>query len=649
MNLGKNYREKDIFIHRIIEWGIRNRRDFPWRRETDAFRILIAELLLQRSRANSVAVVYERLFSRWPTVESLAEASLSELKDLIRPLGLVKRATTIKNIAQEIVNQDGIVPASVEELQKLPGIGRYVASATIVGAYNGEELLLDSVTARVYRRFFGVSPFTYDSYDAAASGKGLWDFIERIIPKQGIRELNWAVLDLAASICIPEKPRCQECLLKQYCAYHQISQNMRVAELFAGVGGFRLGLEASGWKIVWSNQWEPTTKKQHASDCYLDNFGPEGHVLEDISKVMDAVESGSNEILDFDLLVGGFPCQDYSVARTLNHAVGIVGKKGVLWWEIYRMLRHKKPKYIFLENVDRLLKSPANQKGRDFAVMLACLSDLGYVVEWRVVNSADYGFPQKRRRVFIVGYKVDDFKANPVRWIIRDGVLAKALTVTLDEMNPKLMMDATLITDFHIDGDIATVSDNFGKSAKVSPFENAGLIYKRDIWTRKVSPNYRGRRLSLKDILQRDEEVNASFYVPESQLDEWRYLKGAKHEERFHKPSGTRYYYTEGSIPFPDDITQPARTIMTGEGGSTPSRFKHIIKTNDGRYRRLTPIELERINGFPDGWTDKGIPDARRAFLMGNALVVGVVECIGRALADFICKSYSEHLILIRV
>ena len=178
-------------------------------------------------------------------------------------------------------------------------------------------------------------------------------------------------------------------------------EKLSVLELFAGVGGFRVGLENTGkYKVVWSNQWEPSTKTQHASMVYENVFGQEGHSNEDIHLVP------TSKIPDADVLVGGFPCQDYSVATTLKNSKGIEGKKGVLWWQINRILQEKetKPKYLILENVDRLLKSPSNQRGRDMAIILKCLEELGYAVEWRVINAAEYGFPQRRRRVFIIGY-----------------------------------------------------------------------------------------------------------------------------------------------------------------------------------------------------------------------------------------------------
>ena len=412
----------------------------------------------------------------------------------------------------------------------------------------------------------------------------------------------------------------------------------RVAELFAGVGGFRLGLEGypekglpgSGWRVVWSNQWEPATKVQHASDCYVRHFGPRGHVNDDIAKVLDEAEQKKRKLPGFDLLVGGFPCQDYSVARVLSQAAGLEGKKGVLWWEIHRLLRLKRPRYLFLENVDRLLKSPANQRGRDFAVMLRCLADLGYAVEWRVVNAADYGLPQRRRRVFIVGElqrgRSKD-RRDPVDWILNTGVLAKALHVAPADGQIRLLLGATTPHDIELPKDLVELSKTFA-----ADFENAGFMRGGKVWTIRVRAAYDGPRTVLRDILQDEKDVPKEFFIPRSQMKQWRYLKGAKKEERVVEQSGFKYFYTEGAVAFPEPLDEPSRTILTGEGGSSPSRFKHVVRTPSGKYRRLTPVELERLDMFPDGWTE-GMPPARRAFMIGNALVVGVIQRIGAELS----------------
>ncbi len=411
---------------------------------------------------------------------------------------------------------------------------------------------------------------------------------------------------------------------------------LKFAELFAGVGGFRVGLErAKGYEAVWSNQWEPSTLKQHASEVYRSRLGSENHVCEDIKKVLDEFEAEKSDIPDFDLLVGGFPCQDYSVAKTLSQAVGIVGKKGVLWWEIHRLLRTKRPNHVLLENVDRLLQSPSTQRGRDFAIILATLCELGYQVEWRTINAADYGLPQKRRRVFIYASKIGATQELPIEQIFTNSVLSKAFPIIPSP--PPLLKDSNVT----LKGNLSHISAIFGKESQHSVFKNAGFMKAGFVWTREVRPLYKGPRQILRDVLQADSEVPNCFYVSDSELDTWKYLKGAKNEKRVSKATGFEYFYSEGAIPFPDDINQPSRTILTGEGGSSPSRFKHLIQTKNGKFRRLTPIELEKLNGFEEDWTKiEGISDGRRAFLMGNALVVGLVERIGRALkADYISNT----------
>ncbi len=397
-----------------------------------------------------------------------------------------------------------------------------------------------------------------------------------------------------------------------------------VAELFAGVGGFRIGLARAGWKTVFSNQWEPATKVQHASDVYIARFGHEGHTNEDIAKIKSLPKN-------IDLLVGGFPCQDYSVAKTLNSSKGLKGKKGVLWWEILRLVHHQKPKFIFLENVDRLLKSPSNQRGRDFAVMLKTLGDEGYTIEWRVVNAAEYGFPQRRIRVFIVATKKKSGakRSKPESIIGKTGILARALPIE--------KLDGT-INEIDLSGEADEISSKFNKGASKSPFLTAGYFADGIAYSIKTEAKLSTNKIVLGDVLEPDSKVPDSYWVEEKRLKEWKYLKGAKSIERTHKGSGTVYNYAEGKMAFPDLLTNPSRTILTGEGGTTPSRFKHIIKTKNG-YRRLTPIELERLNGFPDNWTQadsagKSITDAKRAFFMGNALVIGLIEKVGKVIGD---------------
>lgn len=389
--------------------------------------------------------------------------------------------------------------------------------------------------------------------------------------------------------------------------------NKTVCELFAGVGGFRLGLEKSSkeWETVWANQWEPSRKLQHAYECYCKNFGEsENHVNEDIMKI------DKSTIPNHNLLVGGFPCQDYSVART--GAQGIKGVKGVLWWEIRDILQSKEPKFVLLENVDRLLKSPTNQRGRDFGVMLACFNDLGYNVEWRVINAAEYGFAQRRRRVFIFAYKNNTSYANHINKYAAQCVINNmgffAKTFPIEPTNSISTSDLKY-------NDIVDISNIFEYT-----FGNSGFMINGVITTCTVTPICE-EPITLRQIIEKNPEQR--FYLGEN-LEKWIYLKGAKKIERTSK-TGHNYIFAEGAIEFPDSLDKPARTMLTSE--SSVNRSTHVIEDPiTKQLRLLTPVEAERIQGFNDNWTNTSMPEKFRYFCMGNALVVGLVERMGNTL-----------------
>ncbi len=397
-----------------------------------------------------------------------------------------------------------------------------------------------------------------------------------------------------------------------------------ICELFAGVGGFRLGFDRleTGWKTTWFSQWEPGARTQWAHDCYMQHFGDsldlngENHTDEDISTV------NKEMIPDHTLLVGGFPCQDYSVAHSLASAKGIEGKKGVLWWQIRDTLIAKKAPFCILENVDRLLKSPAKQRGRDFGVILACLSELGYSAEWRVVNAAQYGAAQRRRRVFIFAYKDDTVygksvcKLSAQEIIENTGFMVKAFPI----------VECEAITTTVLDTDIVEVSDNF-KFA----FENAGYMHKGQIFTSKVT-ECEEEAITLGQILQRN--VDEKYYITTDKMPKWTYLKGAKKIPR-KTADGHEYIFSEGPIAFPDPWDRPGRTMLTSE--STLNRSTHVVSDpGTGKLRILTPVETERLQGFDDEWTNTGMPDRMRYFCMGNALVVPMITKMGTVLDTII-------------
>ena len=431
-----------------------------------------------------------------------------------------------------------------------------------------------------------------------------------------------------------------------------------VVELFAGVGGFRCGLnkinkinesgkaneDNGNWDFIWANQWEPSTKSQAAFDCYVERFGKsKNHVNEDIAEV------NKSKIPNHTLLVGGFPCQDYSVARSLTNEMGIEGKKGVLWWQIAEVLKEKEPPFVLLENVDRLLRSPANQRGRDFGVMLRTLLHYGYSVEWRVINAAEYGFPQKRRRVFIFAYhkstkyyeKMD--KINYSDLIYKEGIFAKIFPI---KYNIKTSSQKTLF------GDVNTITDEFNEiKFKNKQFEdeiieisdkfafhffNAGLMHKGHIYTYKTKPIECENGQTLGELIEKN-DVDEKYFLKDEKLEKMEYLKGSKKIPR-KKPNGEPYLYSEGAVAFPDYLDKPARTMLTSE--SSVNRSTHVVEdVKTGKYRFLTPVEAERIQMFPDNWTNienTSMTEKRRYFMMGNALVVGIVEELGEYLEKIV-------------
>ncbi len=394
---------------------------------------------------------------------------------------------------------------------------------------------------------------------------------------------------------------------------------LRTVELFAGVGGFRVGLGKSSdrFETVWANQWEPGRKNQFAFDCYDRHFGSSGskNVNEDIAIAKYDIEDG------FDLLVGGFPCQDYSVAST--NAKGIEGKKGVLWWHIRDIIEAHKPKYVLLENVDRLLKSPTSQRGRDFGIILRCMSEQGYSVEWRVINAADYGMVQRRRRTFIFACRNDLphyaelERSTTMDRITRTGFFSKEFPV-----GPCAPQKRTNRFDIGpmVYPDLKAVSDTFTET-----IWNSGVMIGSEVFTCETVPNYDGPRMTLRDILQDD--VPPSCYQDEEQLEVWKYMKGPKKIVRTKKGTDYTYVYSEGGIPYPDPLDRPGRTMLTSEG--TRNRSSHLIEDpRTGRLRTLSPEECERMNGFEPGWTE-GMTDRQRYFTMGNALVVDLIKKMG--------------------
>lgn len=429
-----------------------------------------------------------------------------------------------------------------------------------------------------------------------------------------------------------------------------MNKEFKILELFAGVGGFRIGFENSNkalYKTKWANQWEPSRKTQDAFEVYDYHFPDSMNLNENIEEIPDSVF----QKMDADIIVGGFPCQDYSVARSKKNEMGIQGKKGVLFWEIIRAVTQIKPQYLVLENVDRLLKAPSKQRGRDFAIMLAAFNELGYSVEWRIINAAEYGRSQRRRRVFFFVYRNDTEFAKKIdkkfeaenpdvffeshlydSYIFKDGLFARQFPVV---PQPVKNRHAT----YKLSSDIVDISDNF-----TGTVWNTGIMRHGRYFTIDTVPTMEETPIPLGEILESEENVPEKYYVTdEKRLEKFQYLRGSKKIERT-SVDGHKYIYSEGGMAPTDDLNLPGRTMLTSEG--TVNRSTHFIEVN-GRHRLITPIEAERLQDFPDDWTKYKrlsdgtiveVSDRMRMFFMGNALVTEIVKRIADELENIISE-----------
>lgn len=414
--------------------------------------------------------------------------------------------------------------------------------------------------------------------------------------------------------------------------------------MFDGVGGFIVGLNNADpiyFETLYSNQYEPSRKTQDAYEVGCYRFPNIEHISTDVALIPDEKYKEMREN-GVDMIVGGFPCQDYSVARSKKNEMGIEGKKGVLFWEIIRATKTIKPKYLILENVDRLLKAPSNQRGRDFAIMLGAFNQLGYSVEWRVINAADYGGAQRRRRVFFFVYRNDTPWAKKIdkefevvdektfdtykSYIFEKGLFAQQFPVKSSPIKKRVHFN-------HLADDLAEISDNF----KDGMMWNSGVMRHGYFYTADTEPLGNEEPITLGDIVVPENEVPDSYYITGDKLEKFKYLRGPKKLTRT-SADGHEYIYSEGGMSEYDSLELPGRTMLTSEG--SVNRSTHLLKIN-GRYRLITPVEAERLQDFPDDWTkyklnSNGevveVSDRMRMFFMGNALVTGIVTRIGNGI-----------------
>lgn len=460
-----------------------------------------------------------------------------------------------------------------------------------------------------------------------------------------------------------------------------MSNQFNIFSMFDGVGGFIVGLDNANkkfgeefYKTTYSNQFEPSRKAQDAFEVGVYRFPEMNHSNQDIMEVPNSYfdemkENGVN------MIVGGFPCQDYSVARSKKHEMGIQGKKGVLFWEIIRATNHIRPEYLVLENVDRLLKSPSSQRGRDFAIMLAAFDQLGYSVEWRVINAADYGRAQRRRRVFFFVYRNDTDWAKRIDekygvpgqicddtmyddYIFQDGLFARQFPIVQKPYKSRQWMQK--LSEFRSDDEdnyILDVSDNF-----TGAIWNTGIMRYGQYFTIDTEPTMEEKPMTLGDVVSQAKDAFIAEYADkaegekayaeyidnyiirdEAKLEKFHYLRGPKKIERT-TADGHKWIYSEGGMSPYDSLNMPARTMLTSEG--SVNRSTHFLKEDDN-FRLITPMEAELLQDFPPNWTKykmtangkAEVSDRMRMFFMGNALVTGIVERIGQEMATIVKES----------
>lgn len=445
--------------------------------------------------------------------------------------------------------------------------------------------------------------------------------------------------------------------------------------MFDGVGGFIVGLDNANKEIgknrfqtTYSNQFEPSRKAQDAFEVALHQFPNIKHIPTDVEKIEDHVfdEMRKNGV---NMIVGGFPCQDYSVARSKKKEMGIEGKKGVLFWQIIRAVTHIKPEYLILENVDRLLKSPSSQRGRDFAIMLGAFNQLGYSVEWRVINAAEYGRAQRRRRVFFFVYRNDTPFAKSIDakygipeensilafdastfddYIFQDGLFARQFPI---EQKPYKSRHYTqVLSNIEVESleYIPDISDNF-----TGKIWNTGIMRHGQYFTIDTEPTKTEHAITLGEIVAEAKKtepvIDEKYFITDSEkIKKFEYLRGSKKIERT-SAEGFKYIFSEGGMSPYDSFDLPARTMLTSEG--SVNRSTHLLK-EDNRYRLLTPIEAELIQDFPANWTKHKknpttgeitqVTDRMRMFFMGNALVTGIVKRIGIELDKLISENIKN-------
>jgi DNA (cytosine-5)-methyltransferase 1 len=353
---------------------------------------------------------------------------------------------------------------------------------------------------------------------------------------------------------------------------------MRFGELFAGIGGFGLGFERAGMVAAWQVEIDETCCR------VLERHWPKVERLHDVRSVR------GNELQPVDLICGGFPCQDLSVA---GRREGLVGERSGLWFEFHRILAESRPRWVVVENVPGLLSS---NDGRDFAAVIHGLVELGYGVAWRVFDAQFFGVAQRRRRVFIVG-SLGDGRAAEVLFESESG---GGHSPESGETGARVA--ASLTAGSHGAG-----SNGPGRRREDDENLVVGTVRQRGY------PDHVGDEDKL--------IVAATLQSQHSQLQvETNYITHSLTRRADSSEDGTGR-----GVPL------VARTLTAGYARTTDNAMSHTPNVVAERVgvRRLTAVECERLQGFPDGWTE-GHADSARYRMLGNAVAVPCAEWLGR-------------------
>jgi len=381
---------------------------------------------------------------------------------------------------------------------------------------------------------------------------------------------------------------------------------MSFAEMFSGIGGFRFGLGKWGWSCVWANDVD-----KYACQIYRKNFG-EGELVEgDITKIEP------KDIPDFDLLTAGFPCQSFSLAGKRK---GFQDIRGTMFYEVVRVASAKRPKLLLLENVKGLL---SNDNGKTFGTILEELGNIGYWCEWQTLNSKHFGVPQNRERVFIVGH----LRSEPSKQIFPIGEIGESFGESCGKAQG---------TRSRIRGDCASVDSRTGSTARGQHLVASALIQSQG-----REPHIETRKDGVSHALKGKGGWEGNYLVANTLSH--RYGKDGSENliqiGELWEGSQCRVYDPNGISPTlhkSGGNTEPMIANTLDTSGWLRKQGRHEIGKHgltDYRIRRLTPTECERLQGFPDGWTE-GVSDTQRYKLLGNAVTTNVIQFLGERLLE---------------